>query len=219
MELDFGKIARIKDIQERMSELSEEGKDLSSPLLTDIRLVGEIYDIFSGMVENPASAEQRKKFIFIILYLFSPGTLAGGKMASGLRGGDCKRYRCKIAQLRIKQQCRHVIHIPTLRIFSEGSRTYFHGSYKEDRRKGAYKRTGCFGHLNFFGGQFAYKNFDFKPLFSGSCYPPMPGSGRRTNVGTMYACLLIPEASTMTKEKRMAKPPPVQVGHVHFDPP
>ena len=86
MELDFGKIARIKDIQERMSELSEEGKDLSSPLLTDIRLVGEIYDIFSGMVENPASAEQRKKFIFIILYLFSPGTLAGGKMASGLRG-------------------------------------------------------------------------------------------------------------------------------------
>jgi hypothetical protein len=38
-------------------------------------------------------------------------------------------------------------------------------------------------------------------------------------VGTMYACLLIPEASTMTKEKRMAKPPPVQVGHVHFDPP
>ena len=87
MELDFGKIARIKDIQERMSELSEEGKDLSSPLLTDIRLVGEIYDIFSGMVENPASAAQRKKFIFIILYLFSPGTLAGGKMASGLRGG------------------------------------------------------------------------------------------------------------------------------------
>ena len=58
MELDFGKIARIKDIQERMSELSEEGKDLSSPLLTDIRLVGEIYDIFSGMVENPASAAQ-----------------------------------------------------------------------------------------------------------------------------------------------------------------
>lgn len=168
MELDFGKIARIKDIQERLEELSEEGKDLSSPLLTDIRLVGEIYDVFSGMVENPASAEQRKKFIFIILYLFSPGTLAGGKMASGLRGGDCKRHRCKIAQLRIKQQCRHVIHIPTLRIFSEGSRTYFHGSYKEARRKGAYKRAGCFGHLNFFGGQFAYKNFDFKPLFSGS---------------------------------------------------
>lgn len=48
MELDFGKIARIKDIQERMSELSEEGKDLSSPLLTDIRLVGEIYDVLNS---------------------------------------------------------------------------------------------------------------------------------------------------------------------------
>lgn len=40
MELDFGKIARIKDIQVRLEELSEEGKNLSSPLLTDIRLVG-----------------------------------------------------------------------------------------------------------------------------------------------------------------------------------
>lgn len=67
MELDFGKIARIKDIQVRLEELSEEGKNLSSPLLTDIRLVREIYDIFSGMVENPSSAAQRKKFIFIIL--------------------------------------------------------------------------------------------------------------------------------------------------------
>lgn len=113
MELDFGKIARIKDIQERLEELSEEEKDLSSPLLTDIRLVREIYDIFSGMVENPASAAQRKKFIFIILYLFSPGTLAGGKMASGLRV-DCKCHWCKVAQFRIKQKCRHVVHIPTL---------------------------------------------------------------------------------------------------------
>ena len=29
MELDFGKIARIKDIQERLEELSEEEKDLA----------------------------------------------------------------------------------------------------------------------------------------------------------------------------------------------
>ena len=28
---------------------------------------------------------QRKKFIFIILYLYSPSSLAGDKMASGLR--------------------------------------------------------------------------------------------------------------------------------------
>ncbi|MFQ7265456.1 MAG: hypothetical protein ACLRPS_00970 [Paraprevotella clara] len=72
MELDFGKIARIKDIQERMSELSEEGKDLSSPLLTDIRLVGEIYDIFSGMVENPASAAQRKNSSSSYFIFFHP---------------------------------------------------------------------------------------------------------------------------------------------------
>ena len=31
------------------------------------------------------SVTQRKKFIFIILYLFSPSSLAGGKMTAGLR--------------------------------------------------------------------------------------------------------------------------------------
>ncbi|RHT78644.1 hypothetical protein DW736_18185, partial [Coprobacillus sp. AM28-15LB] len=38
-----------------------------------------------GCAPNIDSVTQRKKFIFIILYLFSPSSLAGGKMASGLR--------------------------------------------------------------------------------------------------------------------------------------
>ena len=38
-----------------------------------------------GCPPNIDSVTQRKKFIFIILYLFSPSSLAGGKMTAGLR--------------------------------------------------------------------------------------------------------------------------------------
>ena len=64
---------------------------MTAPVLNDKSLIGEAYKIFAellndrGCPPNIDSVTQRKKFIFIILYLFSPSSLAGGKMASGLR--------------------------------------------------------------------------------------------------------------------------------------
>ena len=77
MKLDFNKIIRLKKIRIEKSELSEEENILTSPILKDKSLIHEIYKIFV--------VTQRKKFIFIILYLFSPSSLAGGKMTAGLR--------------------------------------------------------------------------------------------------------------------------------------
>lgn len=91
MELDFNKIIRLKKIRIEKSELSEEENALTAPVLNDKSLIGEAYKIFAellndrGCPPNIDSVTQRKKFIFIILYLFSPSSLAGGKMASGLR--------------------------------------------------------------------------------------------------------------------------------------
>lgn len=91
MELDFNKIIRLKKIRIEKSELSEEENTLTSPILKDKSLIHEIYKIFvellneRGCPPNIDSVTQRKKFIFIILYLFSPSTLAGGKMIAGLR--------------------------------------------------------------------------------------------------------------------------------------
>ena len=91
MALDFNKIIRLKKIRIEKSELSEEENILTSPILKDKSLIHEIYKIFvellneRGCSPNIDSVTQRKKFIFIILYLFSPSSLAGGKMASGLR--------------------------------------------------------------------------------------------------------------------------------------
>lgn len=91
MEFNFDKIIRIKKIRIEKSELSDEENKLTTPSITDKSLIPEIYNVFRellderGCAPNIESVIQRKKFIFIILYLFSPSTLAGGKMASGLR--------------------------------------------------------------------------------------------------------------------------------------
>lgn len=91
MELNFNKIIRLKKIRIEKSELSEEENEISTPILSDKSLIYEIYKIFAEILSErdcPPCIEnvtQRKKFIFIILYLFSPSTLAGGKMATGLR--------------------------------------------------------------------------------------------------------------------------------------
>lgn len=91
MELNFDKIIRLKKIRIEKSELSEEENTLTTPLLTDKSLISEIYKIFvdllneQGCPPNIDSVTQRKKFIFIILYLYSPSSLAGGKTVCGVR--------------------------------------------------------------------------------------------------------------------------------------
>lgn len=81
MELDFNKIIRLKKIRIEKSELSEEENALTAPVLKDKSLIHEIYKIFAellnerGCPPNIDSVTQRKKFIFIILYLFSPSSL------------------------------------------------------------------------------------------------------------------------------------------------
>lgn len=91
MELDFNKITRLEKIRVEKSELSREENALISPVLKDNRLVRVVHGIFTGILNERGSPPgvdsvlTRKKFIFIILYLFSPGTLAGGKIKAGLR--------------------------------------------------------------------------------------------------------------------------------------
>ena len=91
MTKEFSSIVELKSIREQKSRLSEREQELSSPILTDFTLIPEIYEWFREILSdadcppNPESVTQRKKFIFIILYLFSPSSLAGGKMTAGLR--------------------------------------------------------------------------------------------------------------------------------------
>ena len=81
----------LKAIREQKSRLSEREQELSSPVLTDLSLIPQIYgwfkDILAGMdfPPNPESVTQRKKFLFIVLFLFAPSVLAGGRLPNGIR--------------------------------------------------------------------------------------------------------------------------------------
>lgn len=93
---DFSTILELKTIREQKSRLSERESELSAPLLSDLELIPEIYKWFAEILSNMAfpprleSVTQRKKFLFIILFLYSPSTLAGGKMLCGLRDKLCE---------------------------------------------------------------------------------------------------------------------------------
>lgn len=91
MTKEFSSIVELKSIREQKSRLSEREQELSLPVLTDLSLVPEIYnwfkEILSGMAcpSNPESVIQRKKFLFIVLFLFAPSVLAGGRLPNGIR--------------------------------------------------------------------------------------------------------------------------------------
>ena len=88
---EFSSIAELKSIREQKSRISEREAELSTPILHDYELISEIYEWFKELLSeqplppNVNSPIQRKKFIFIVLFLYSPRTLAGGKMKVGLR--------------------------------------------------------------------------------------------------------------------------------------
>lgn len=91
MAKEFSAISELKSIREQKSRLSEREQELSEPVLHDYSIIGVVYEwfreILSGLSLPPCvdSPTQRRKFIFIVLFLYSPSTLAGGKMKVGLR--------------------------------------------------------------------------------------------------------------------------------------
>lgn len=97
----FSEIAEIKSIREQKSRLSEREKELTDPMLTDLNMIGQLYEWFKEILVSrncPGrvdSVTQRKKFIFIVLYLYSPSTLAGGKMLVGLRDAIAEAVQLK----------------------------------------------------------------------------------------------------------------------------
>lgn len=96
MEFDFDKIIRLKEIRIEKSALSEKETSLSEPILRDRCMICGLYNLFKdalnekGCPPRAESVTQRKKFIFIVLYLYAPSVLAGGKMPKGLREEICK---------------------------------------------------------------------------------------------------------------------------------
>ncbi len=88
---EFSIISELKSIREQKSNLSEREQELARPMLTELDLIPTLFRWYCelkghcGMPQRRAGTRFRQKFIFIILFLYSPGTLAGGKIAKGVR--------------------------------------------------------------------------------------------------------------------------------------
>lgn len=89
--IDIGRIKAVANLYGQLSELQLQWNELSKPILTDLSLLPVIYNLYLGLFEKRGITDKatkpyhRRKFLLVILYLYSPRTLAGGKMIGGLR--------------------------------------------------------------------------------------------------------------------------------------
>lgn len=87
----MGKMAALKNLRLKVQELTEIIDELSEPLLQDQSLLPTIYDSYKrffarrGNEAEAHTVRNRKKFLMIVLYLYSPASLVGGRMCIGLR--------------------------------------------------------------------------------------------------------------------------------------
>lgn len=77
-------VQKLVCIKESQKELSREELNLSKGSYNDYSLIVEIYDSFPEGRTGSAFLK-RKEFLFVILLLYSPAALAGGRMRRGLR--------------------------------------------------------------------------------------------------------------------------------------
>lgn len=88
MTKEFSSIIELRAIREEKSRLSERENELARPMLTDLDMIPIVFGWFKDLTKGLPKRNKSiliKEFIFIILFLYSPGTLAGGKMKGGVR--------------------------------------------------------------------------------------------------------------------------------------
>lgn len=78
-------IKRIELSKKNLINAIRDCNTASKPQLTNIHLVKEIYEIYKNTVGGNIMNHHRKEFIFVVIYLYDPMRLFGGKIKSGLR--------------------------------------------------------------------------------------------------------------------------------------
>ena len=86
-------ITRLREIKEYKGRILDEERRLSTPVMRNMKdipmVLGYCEEAYRSFhpEEGIRRSEMRRVSIFILLFLFSPQTLAGGKMGSGIREG------------------------------------------------------------------------------------------------------------------------------------
>lgn len=87
----MSKVERLREVHAQMDALRERERELSEPFAQNMGMIGNLYDVFCLSIKKqdptaePNDTNNRKKFLYAILYIFSPATLVGEVMRHRLR--------------------------------------------------------------------------------------------------------------------------------------
>lgn len=87
----MNRVEELRKVREGIELLHDEEKRLSVPLQMNMELILNLYDVFCLSLKgqdhraDPTDTGNRKKFLYAILYVFSPATLVGDVMRHKLR--------------------------------------------------------------------------------------------------------------------------------------
>ena len=102
----IAEIEELKCIRKEKSALEEKERRLARPVLFDQSKIPYIYDIFRTR-HNSNTVMERKVFLFVVIYLYTPSTLAGGKMKCGIRNIISQLIGCK--QTLVSHSCENLL--------------------------------------------------------------------------------------------------------------
>lgn len=95
-------IETIKKIEKSRTSLRQAIADnelATSPRLKDLNLIPKIYRVFENVKGKGITVNDRKEFIFVVIYLYSPNKFFGGKMPQGLRRAITKATKVTCASV------------------------------------------------------------------------------------------------------------------------
>lgn len=94
-ELNYGLITALKDLKEEIDEKQSAFDEMAEPRLKDWNLLPKLYEIFLDTFPDHKgirSVNYRLIFIFVVMYLYAPASLAGNWIPRGFRQRIAKLF-------------------------------------------------------------------------------------------------------------------------------
>lgn len=99
MEQIIDTIKKIEQARTALREAFAFNESVTYPKLNDLALIPQIYELFEKMKGGKIKVNDRKEFIFVVIYLYAPNKFFGGKMPQGLRRAITKATKVSCASV------------------------------------------------------------------------------------------------------------------------
>lgn len=88
MEIDLKKLEELREVRNRQEELKKIENELVRPVITNLSLIGDLYEQFQQLTADMNrwnKYSKRRMFLFIVVWLYSPASFVSERLASGVR--------------------------------------------------------------------------------------------------------------------------------------